>query len=95
MAVVIRSRASSLDLRLGANPPSSPTAVLYPLALRTAFRLWKTSAVIRRPSRKVSAPTGMIMNSWMSTLLSACWPPLMILAIGTGMSRAITPPIYR
>jgi hypothetical protein len=29
--------------------------------------------------------TGWIMNSWMSTLLSACSPPLMMFIIGTGM----------
>ena len=36
--------------------------------------------------RKDGAPNGRIMNSWMSTLLSACAPPLMMFIIGTGMT---------
>ena len=32
----------------------------------------------------MSAPSGMIMNSWKSTLLSACLPPLRTFIIGTG-----------
>ena len=31
----------------------------------------------------------MTMNSWKSILLSACLPPLMMLAIGTGRTRAL------
>jgi hypothetical protein len=38
------------------------------------------------------APTGMIMNSWMSIGLSACSPPLMMFIIGTGRTRAAVPP---
>ena len=43
---------------------------------------------MRRPSAKIGAPTGMIMNSWKSIGLSACAPPLMMFIIGTGSSRA-------
>jgi hypothetical protein len=38
---------------------------------------------------------GRIMNSWMSTLLSACAPPLMTFIIGTGSVRLPTPPRWR
>ena len=38
------------------------------------------------PRGSVGAPTGRIMNSWMSRLLSACAPPLMMFIIGTGMT---------
>ncbi len=79
--------ASSLS-RFGAKPPSSPTAVLWPAFLSTDLRLWKTSATMRMPSEKLLAPMGMTMNSWKSILLSACLPPLMMLAIGTGRTRA-------
>ncbi len=47
---------------------------------------------MRSPSEKLSAPTGMIMNSWKSIGLSACTPPLMMFIIGTGNSRADVPP---
>ena len=40
-------------------------------ALRTDLRLWNTSAPILIASVKEEAPTGVIMNSWKSTLLSA------------------------
>ena len=36
------------------------------------------------PRRSVGAPTGTTMNSWKSTLLSACAPPLRTFIIGTG-----------
>ena len=35
----------------------------------------------------------MTMNSWKSILLSACLPPLMMLAMGTGRTRALAPPM--
>ncbi|OPY92258.1 MAG: hypothetical protein A4E73_01317 [Syntrophaceae bacterium PtaU1.Bin231] len=95
MASMMQARASSLEPRFGANPPSSPTPVLRPSAFSTARRLWNTSLAIRRASLKLGAPAGTIMNSWMSTLLSACWPPFRMLAMGTGMSLAETPPRYR
>jgi hypothetical protein len=34
----------------------------------------------------------MTMNSWKSTLLSACAPPLRMFIIGTGRRRALLPP---
>src|SRR5581483_7782625 len=37
------------------------------------------------------APTGMIMNSWKSTGLSACAPPLSTFIIGVGSSGAAAP----
>jgi hypothetical protein len=39
----------------------------------------------------VEAPTGMIMNSWKSTLLSACTPPLRMFIMGTGSVRVAPP----
>ena len=41
---------------------------------------------------ELTAPTGMIMNSWRSTLLSACAPPLSTFIIGTGSTWALAPP---
>ena len=41
---------------------------------------------------KVGAPIGAIMNSWMSTLVSACAPPLRMFIIGTGSRWAFGPP---
>ena len=49
---------------------------------------------MRTASRKLPAPTGITMNSWKSILLSACLPPLMILAIGTGRRVVCAPPRY-
>ena len=40
------------------------------------------------PRRRSAAPTGMTMNSWKSTLLSACLPPFRMFIIGTGRRRA-------
>ena len=34
------------------------------------------------------------MNSWKSTVLSACLPPLMMFISGTGSTVAFTPPTY-
>ena len=47
---------------------------------------------IRSASANGSAPTGTTMNSWRSTLLSACAPPLMTFIIGTGRTCASAPP---
>ena len=88
----MKSSASVVELRFGAKPPSSPTAVLWPALARPFFSAWKTSAPMRTASERVSAPTGMTMNSWMSIGLSACAPPLMMFIIGTGRMRAETPP---
>ena len=66
------SRGSSFpSLQLGANPPSSPTLVLYPFFFNTVFNAWNVSAAIRTASFSLLAPTGMIMNSWKSTVESA------------------------
>jgi hypothetical protein len=43
-------------------------------------------------SRKLGAPTGMIMNSCRSRLLLACAPPLMTFIIGTGICMPPMPP---
>ncbi len=85
---------SSLVFKLGAKPPSSPTAVLYPFADNTDFKLWKISAHILKPSLKEDAPTGITINSCISTVLSACFPPFKMFIIGTGSIFAFTPPIY-
>ena len=39
-----------------------------------------------------AAPIGAIMNSWMSTLVSAWAPPLRMFIIGTGSRWALGPP---
>ena len=45
---------------------------------------WKISAPIRSASANDGAPTGITMNSWKSTLESACAPPFRMFIIGTG-----------
>src|SRR2546428_3909160 len=95
MACTMSARASSFEPRLGAKPPSSPTAVLRPFFFSRPFKVWKTSAAIRTASAKVVAPTGTIMNSWRSRLLSACAPPLITFINGTGRSQACGPPTER
>ena len=49
-------KASSVPSRLGAKPPSSPTAVLRPRSFSTFFSALNTAAPIRRPSWKDVAP---------------------------------------
>ena len=93
IASTMMSSAASAEGRLGAKPPSSPTEVESPAFFSAAFSVWKTSAPQRIASRTVGAPTGRIMNSWKSIGLSACAPPLMMFIIGTGSTRACTPPI--
>ena len=88
----MKSSASGALARLGAKPPSSPTAVARPRSCSPFFSVWKISAPQRTASASVSAPTGMIMNSWKSIGLSACAPPLMMFIIGTGSTCAETPP---
>src|SRR5213595_1331042 len=78
--------------RLGATPPSSPTAVERLRLDNTFFRAWNTSTPIRRPSEKLSAPIGTIMYSWKSTVLAACAPPLRMFIIGTGRTLVTGPP---
>ncbi len=93
MALMMYSKASLWLLRLGANPPSSPTLVTWPSLARIFFRWWKVSAPMRRASAKVSAARGTIMNSWMSRVLGACAPPLMMFMRGTGSTLALMPPM--
>ena len=50
---------------------------------------------LRIDSAKDGALCGAIMNSWKSTVLSACLPPLMTFMQGTGKTDAFSPPRYR
>ncbi len=84
--------ASSSPLRSGAKPPSSPTPALSFRLSNTFFSAWNVSAPMRSASANVGAPTGTIMNSWKSTVLVACAPPLTTFIIGTGSVRASGPP---
>ena len=86
------SSAASFESRSGAKPPSSPTAVDSPRSWSVRLSAWKTSTPMRRPSEYVGAPTGTTMNSWKSTLLSACAPPFSTFIIGTGSTCAASPP---
>ena len=47
------------------------------------------------PPRTVGRPAGITMNSWRSTLLSACAPPFRMFIIGTGSEVPSLPPGYR
>ena len=78
------SSASAPWRSRGANPPSSPTAVAKPFSCRSAFSAWKTSAPQRSAFGERAAPTGITMNSWSSSPLSACAPPLITFIIGVG-----------
>ncbi|MNN48535.1 hypothetical protein D3C81_1630170 [compost metagenome] len=84
MASRMVSSASTLLRKSGAKPPSSPTAVLRPWPFSTDLSAWKISVPARSDSLNELKPTGSTMNSWKSTLLSACAPPLMMFIIGTG-----------
>ena len=50
----MKSSASRAEARLGAKPPSSPTAVDRPASCRPFFSVWKISA----PQRTASAKRG-------------------------------------
>ena len=84
MAELIRSSAALVPAMSGANPPSSPRPVASPCFLSTDFSEWYTSAPQRSASLKDGAPIGATMNSWTSTPVSACAPPLTMFIIGTG-----------
>ena len=58
-------------------------------------RAWNTSAHQRKASLKEGAPTGMIMNSCVSTVLVACAPPFRMFIMGTGRRLPFTPPRKR
>ena len=89
------SMASSSLARSGAKPPSSPTEVASPLDFNSAASAWNTSAHQRRPSLKLGAPAGMIMNSCTSTVLAAWAPPFKIFIMGTGRRFPFIPPRKR
>jgi hypothetical protein len=95
MASRMTSKASALLPRLGAKPPSSPTPVFSPAAAEDLLERVEDLGAAAQGLAKLGAPTGRIMNSWMSTLLSACEPPLRMFIIGTGIARAMVPPMYR
>ena len=76
---------TSLELfMLGANPPSSPTFVFKPFDFKSDFNEWNISQPYWSASEKLFAPIGATINSWISTSLSACDPPLIMFIIGTG-----------
>ena len=62
---------------------------------RMAASAWNTSAHQRSASLKEGAPTGMIMNSCVSTVLVACAPPFRMFIIGTGRRLPFMPPRKR
>src|SRR6185437_12254844 len=84
MACTSRASTSSGSVISGANPPSSPSPVdsLRPDSSRRSAAY--TSAPARTASAIDGAPTGAIMNSWKSSELGACTPPLSTLKCGTG-----------
>ena len=54
-ALRMKVTAASLESRLGAKPPSSPTPVFSPCSRRTALSAWNTSTPIRSPRRRAPA----------------------------------------
>ncbi|CRH59423.1 Uncharacterised protein [Chlamydia trachomatis] len=95
IAVKSRSRASALEARLGANPPSSPTPVASCRFCKIFFKALKTSAPIRTASFREGALIGRIINSWNWRPFVACIPPLMRFIIGQGSTCEKDPPRYR
>ena len=91
---MIAPSAASAPGRSGAKPPSSPTPVDALRSCSSFFSVWNTSAPARSASEKFGSPFGTIMNSWKSSELSACAPPLMMFISGTGSTRAPGPPRY-
>ena len=78
-------RASRLDLEVGRE--AAFVADAGGLALRfqdAAQRVEDLGAGRAALRRTTAAPTGITMNSWKSTLVSACAPPLRMFIIGTG-----------
>ena len=90
-ASITTSSASRFDFRLGAKPPSSPTPVEYPFFFRMPRSVWKISAPARTASANDGKPSGITMNSWKSTLLSACAPPFRMFIIGAGSESVPRP----
>ena len=62
---------------------------------RLLERVEDLAAGAQRVGERVEKPTGTIMNSWKSTLLSACAPPFRTFIIGTGSRSASSPPRWR
>ena len=87
--------ASSSERRSGAKPPSSPTPAERPFSFSWAPKVWVISAHHRSPSRKLSAPTGTTINSWMSMLFPAWAPPFKMFIMGVGSRWAPAPPKNR
>ena len=85
IASMIRSSAARLDRRFGAKPPSSPSPVGQALALQHGLeRVVDLGAPAQRLGEGRRRRSAAIMNSWTSTLESACAPPLRMFIIGTG-----------
>ena len=83
------SSASSLESRSGAKPPSSPDRGRQPALVQRALeRVEDLGAHPQALARSSARRTGTTMNSWKSTLLSACAPPFSTFIIGTGSTRA-------
>ncbi len=77
MAATRRSSGASLEASSGAKPPSSPTPSARPALLQRALAArGRPRRPIRSASAKVGADRGQTMNSWKSSGLSACAPPL-------------------
>ena len=90
----IISIASSVPFNFGANPPSSPTAVLNFFLFNIFLRQWKISTPIWKDLENDSPEIGKIINSWNAIGESECEPPLIIFIIGTGKILASSPPKY-
>ena len=94
IAPVIKESASSSWARCGANPPSSPMEVANPFSANSFFKVAYTFTHHSKHWWKEDAPIGIIINSWIVKLLSACFPPFIIFIIGIGITRAFGPPRY-
>ena len=80
--------ASSFELKSGAYPPSSPTLVLRPLSSSIPFNAWNTSLAALKDSLNV-LNFGTIINSCISILFEACFPPFIILNIQKGIFTSL------
>ena len=79
-----QQKASSSPVRLGANPPSSPTPQLSPFRTAVLPKRWWIRLHHSIAWEILCAPTGMTINSWMSRLLEAWAPPFNRFIIGMG-----------
>ncbi len=88
-----QKKAYAIAHALGVPPSSLDDAVqeaffqayrdLARLADPAKFGPW-LAQIVRNASRKLTAPAGTTMNSWISTEPRACLPPLRIFKRGTG-----------